>query len=151
MIGIPALRIKFYTEQGLCPGVAVKTGRGNERRYSYDDVVRLAVVKTLSEAGISLTMIKGILEGIHDDEANNKGRSLTYEYLRNTESLEYFVIDKTIAKNKTGKYAHFASAYSFPSVTDKSELLKEIHLRHNQVYVMIFNLGLIFKQIDWKL
>jgi DNA-binding transcriptional MerR regulator len=150
MIGMPALRIKFYTEQGLCPGVTVKTGRGNERRYSHDDVVRLALVKAISEeAGISLTMIKDIFDGLHKDEVNNRGRSLTYDYLSSSKNLEYFVIDKTIAKLKSDKYVPIGSGYSFPSVSDESELLSQISLRRNQVVVMIFNLGLIFDQIDW--
>jgi DNA-binding transcriptional MerR regulator len=151
MIGMPALRIKFYTEQGLCPGVTVKTGRGNERRYSHDDVVRLALVKAISEeAGISLTMIKSILDDIHNDEVNNRGRSLTYDYLSNSEKFEYFVIDKMIAKHRSDKYIPIGSGYSFPSVSDKSELLNQINLKNNQVVIMIFNLKLIFAQIDWQ-
>jgi DNA-binding transcriptional MerR regulator len=151
MTGIPALRIKFYTEQGLCPGVAVNTGRGNERRYTHDNVVRLAVVKALSEAGISLSMIKAIWDRIHEDEVNNCGRSLDYDYLRNTQNLEYFIIHKTIAKNNLGKLVHLASPYSFQSVSKKSELLNQIQLKNNQVVVMIFNLRLIFEQIEWSI
>lgn len=148
MIGIPALRIKFYTEQGICPGVAVNTGRGNERRYSKDDVVILAVARTLAETGISLSVIKAFFKDIQNEEVSNKGRSLTYDYLQHTDQLEYFVIDK-IFKKINGKYVHFASAYSFPSVSDEKELLEKIRLTSKQVVVMIFNLGQIFKQIDW--
>ncbi|MBV5268423.1 MAG: MerR family transcriptional regulator, partial [Burkholderiaceae bacterium] len=50
--------------QGICPGLNLDTGKGNERRYSPADVYTFAVAKSLTDAGISLATIKTIFKNI---------------------------------------------------------------------------------------
>lgn len=137
MLGIPALRIKFYTEQGLCPGVEVKTGRGNERRYSENDVVMLSLVKELAEVGISLSQIKLFFTQIETEyEA-----SLIPGKLRFSKPNEvfYLVIYKTIGVPDKYKFA----------VTRKNA--NPFTLGGDIVTAMIFNLRLIYDKIDWQI
>ena len=61
MVGIPARRIQFYTDNDLVK-LDKATGRGKERRYSRDNLLELLVIKELAEKHIELSMIRRILE-----------------------------------------------------------------------------------------
>jgi len=61
ILGIPALRIKFYTDQGLCTDIIVETGKGNERRYSDKHLFIFNLVKELALLGLPFSPIKKIV------------------------------------------------------------------------------------------
>jgi len=135
MLDIPPLRVKFYTEQGFCPGFDVKTGKGNERRYSENDVVFLAIAKTLAEAGISLQLVKRFFNHI---ETKN-------EVSRIPGRLKFGVGKWNIVLiKKDGKQdADFYITRVIPQKGNTFEFNDEIAI------AMIFNLSSIYKSIDW--
>lgn len=63
LLGIPTRRIQFYVESGL---VSVDNpGRGRHgREFSRDNLLELALIKTLSKSGIDLSTIKKVFENI---------------------------------------------------------------------------------------
>lgn len=147
MVGIPALRIKFYTEQGLCPGVVVKTGRGNERRYSHDDVVRLAIVKTIAEAGVSLSAIKQFFSQLHTADAidgiinldRNTGVVVTYNHMKRPSIKSFLILEKlTGAENFDFSLEHRREGYPM-----------KIEIGDGQIATMVFSLRDVYNQIDW--
>lgn len=54
--------IHFYTDEGLVVPVENPTGRGKTRRYSFENVVQLAVVRELTGNGFDLRTIRQILD-----------------------------------------------------------------------------------------
>jgi DNA-binding transcriptional MerR regulator len=64
IVGISQRCLDYWDERGIVtPSVESASGKGSERRYSYDDLLKLAVVKRLRQAGLSLQRIrKGIVK-----------------------------------------------------------------------------------------
>lgn len=62
VVGISQRRLDYWDESHIVqPSIHSADGKGSERRYSFDDLVKLALVKSLREAGLSLQKIrKGI-------------------------------------------------------------------------------------------
>ena len=55
--------LDYWAERGIVtPSVRLAAGKGSERRYSFDDLVKLALVKRLRAAGLSLQKIRKGLE-----------------------------------------------------------------------------------------
>lgn len=51
--------LDYWDERGIVtPSVNSASGKGSERRYSYDDLIKLSVVKKLRAAGLSLQKIQ---------------------------------------------------------------------------------------------
>jgi DNA-binding transcriptional MerR regulator len=62
ILGIPARRIQFYTdEELLVPEVENPKGRGTTRRYSKFNLLELLIVRELSNSGVQLVKLKEIL------------------------------------------------------------------------------------------
>ena len=62
ILGIPARRIQFYTdEELLVPEVDNPKGRGTTRRYSKFNLLELLIVRELSDSGVQLAKLKEIL------------------------------------------------------------------------------------------
>lgn len=78
MTGLPARRIHFYTDQGLLPAVEKSTGRGIERKYSKDDVFRLAIIREMAELGLALQAIKTFL--MEEEKTKAYYKALGVEY-----------------------------------------------------------------------
>ena len=58
-MGVSQRCLDYWAERGIVlPSVQQATGKGSERRYSFGDLVKLAVVKRLREAGLSLQRIR---------------------------------------------------------------------------------------------
>ena len=59
IVGISQRCLDYWAERGIVtPSVQQATGKGSERRYGFDDLVKLALVKRLREAGLSLQKIR---------------------------------------------------------------------------------------------
>jgi DNA-binding transcriptional MerR regulator len=64
IVGITQRRLDYWDEQGyVSPSGDRETGKGSARRgpgrrYTYQDLLKLAIVKRLSDAGLSLQRIK---------------------------------------------------------------------------------------------
>lgn len=63
IVGVSQRCLDYWAERGIViPSVQQASGKGSERRYSFGDLVKLAVVKRLREAGLSLQRIRKGLE-----------------------------------------------------------------------------------------
>lgn len=63
IVGVSQRRLDYWAERGIVtPSVQQATGKGSERRYGFDDLVKLALVKRLRNAGLSLQKIREGLE-----------------------------------------------------------------------------------------
>lgn len=63
IVGISQRCLDYWAERGIVrPSVQEATGKGSERRYGFDDLVKLALVKRLRAAGLSLQKIRKGLE-----------------------------------------------------------------------------------------
>jgi len=62
VVGLTQRCLDYWAERGIVtPSVQAGNGKGSERRYAFEDLVKLALVKKLREAGLSLQKIrKGI-------------------------------------------------------------------------------------------
>jgi DNA-binding transcriptional MerR regulator len=59
IVGISQRCLDYWDERGIVsPSVERATGKGSERRYSYDDLLKLSVVKRLRQTGLSLQKIR---------------------------------------------------------------------------------------------
>ncbi|MEX2325079.1 MAG: MerR family transcriptional regulator [Nitriliruptoraceae bacterium] len=72
IVGITYRQLDYWARTGLVePGMRRAEGSGTQRLYSFDDVVRLKVVKRLLDTGISLQKVRFAVE-----ELNHRGRNL---------------------------------------------------------------------------
>jgi len=59
LTGISQRCLDYWDERGIVsPSIRLADGKGSERRYSFEDLVRLRVVKHLREMGLSLQRIR---------------------------------------------------------------------------------------------
>jgi DNA-binding transcriptional MerR regulator len=59
IVGVSQRCLDYWAERGIVtPSIRQATGKGSERRYGFDDLVKLALVKRLREAGLSLQRIR---------------------------------------------------------------------------------------------
>ncbi len=63
IVGVSQRCLDYWAERGIVtPSNQQATGKGSERRYTFDDLLKLALVKRLREAGLSLQKIrKGLM------------------------------------------------------------------------------------------
>ncbi len=72
IVGITYRQLDYWARTGLVePSVRKATGSGTQRLYSFDDVVRLRVVKRLLDTGVDLKKVRVAVE-----ELRARGRSL---------------------------------------------------------------------------
>ncbi|GGI04873.1 hypothetical protein GCM10011354_11270 [Egicoccus halophilus] len=72
IVGITYRQLDYWARTALVePSVRKATGSGTQRLYSFDDVVRLRVVKRLLDTGVSLQKVRQAV-----DELRARGRSL---------------------------------------------------------------------------
>jgi len=65
IVGISQRCLDYWAERGIVrPSVHEAAGKGSERRYAFDDLVKLALVKKLREAGLSLQRIRKGLDAM---------------------------------------------------------------------------------------
>jgi DNA-binding transcriptional MerR regulator len=76
IVGLSQRCLDYWDERGIVkPSVVSASGRGSERRYSFDDLHRLALVKRLRAAGISLQKIRKALDTLKKRWPTKKGLS----------------------------------------------------------------------------
>ncbi len=72
IVGITYRQLDYWARTGLVePGMRKAEGSGTQRLYSFDDVVRLKVVKRLLDTGVSLQKVR-----LAVDELVARGRSV---------------------------------------------------------------------------
>ena len=87
--GITYRQLDYWARTGLVePSVRKATGSGTQRLYSFDDVVRLRVVKRLLDTGVSLQKVR-----LAVDELRARGRSLADATLVSHGESVYFLDD----------------------------------------------------------
>lgn len=63
IVGVSLRQIQYWDEQGfLRPSVRTAGGRGTKRIYSFSDLVRLKVIKDLTDYGLSLKTLRRCLK-----------------------------------------------------------------------------------------
>ena len=60
-VGVSYRQLDYWSRTGLVTASVEASGSGSHRLYSVDDVVRVALVKRLQEAGISVQRIRKAL------------------------------------------------------------------------------------------
>jgi DNA-binding transcriptional MerR regulator len=72
LVGITYRQLDYWARTGLLrPSIADASGSGSKRRYSYNDVLELKVLKKLLDAGISLQRARRALQCLRDDMGAN--------------------------------------------------------------------------------
>jgi DNA-binding transcriptional MerR regulator len=73
IVGITYRQLDYWARTGLVsPSISKAKGSGSQRLYSFEDIVRLRVVKRLLDTGVTLERIRAALE-----ELGRQGRALT--------------------------------------------------------------------------
>jgi DNA-binding transcriptional MerR regulator len=68
IVGITYRQLDYWARTDLVrPSLADARGSGSQRRYSYRDLVRLKVVKSLLDAGVKLQAARKAIEYLRDD------------------------------------------------------------------------------------
>src|SRR5918911_5551383 len=63
IVGIPYRQLDYWARTDLIrPSIADAHGSGTQRRYSYNDLVELKVIKSLLDAGVSLQSARRAIE-----------------------------------------------------------------------------------------
>jgi DNA-binding transcriptional MerR regulator len=63
VVGITYRQLDYWARTDLIrPSVADAAGSGSRRRYSYNDLLELRVIKTLLDAGIKLESVRDVFE-----------------------------------------------------------------------------------------
>jgi DNA-binding transcriptional MerR regulator len=70
LTGVPYSTLNLWAKNGLVkPSVALGTGSGNERVYSFSDLVALKVAFELRKAGVTTKSLKKVVEFLREKEA----------------------------------------------------------------------------------
>ncbi len=71
IVGITYRQLDYWARTGLLvPSITTAKGSGTQRRYSYNDLLELKVIKQLLDAGLSLVSARKAIECLresHDD------------------------------------------------------------------------------------
>ena len=75
IVGITYRQLDYWTRTGLIiPSLQQATGSGSQRLYSFNDLLQLKVIKSLSDAGASLQKIRQAIEYVRDNLADDWSR-----------------------------------------------------------------------------
>ena len=67
VVGITYRQLDYWTRTGLVtPSVQEATGSGSQRLYSFNDLLQLKVIKSLTDAGASLQKIRQAIEYVRN-------------------------------------------------------------------------------------
>lgn len=68
IVGITYRQLDYWARTGLLrPSIADARGSGSQRRYSYNDVLELKVIKQLLDAGLKLKQARQAIQCLRDD------------------------------------------------------------------------------------
>jgi DNA-binding transcriptional MerR regulator len=63
VVGVSYRQLDYWARTGLVtPSVQAAQGSGSQRRYSFEDLVELRLVKKLLDAGVSLQRVRAAIE-----------------------------------------------------------------------------------------
>jgi DNA-binding transcriptional MerR regulator len=80
IVGISYRQLDYWARTGLVrPSVADAHGSGSQRRYSYRDLVRLQVIKSLLDAGVKLQTARRAIEYLRADTESWESASLVLD------------------------------------------------------------------------
>ena len=80
IVGISYRQLDYWARTGLVrPSLADAHGSGTQRRYSYRDLVRLKVIKSLLDAGVKLQTARRAIEYLREDTASWETASLVLD------------------------------------------------------------------------
>jgi len=89
IVGITYRQLDYWARTGLAvPSISEATGSGSQRLYSFEDIVRLRVVKRLLDTGVTLARIRTALE-----ELARQGRSLSEVTLASDGQTVYALVE----------------------------------------------------------
>lgn len=89
--GVSLRQIQYWDEQGfLRPSFRPAAGRGSKRIYSFSDLVKLKVVKNLTDHGLSLRRIRMCLHHLKDYSSAGPALATSVKYL--TDGKKIFVL-----------------------------------------------------------
>jgi DNA-binding transcriptional MerR regulator len=72
IVGITYRQLDYWTRTGLVvPSVQAATGSGSQRLYSFNDLLQLKVVKSLTDAGASLQKVRQAIDYVRDNLADD--------------------------------------------------------------------------------
>jgi DNA-binding transcriptional MerR regulator len=72
IVGISYRQLDYWDRQGVVsPTLAPAHGSGSQRRYSYRDLVRLRVVKSILDAGVRLKNARKAIEYLREDQGTD--------------------------------------------------------------------------------
>src|SRR5438093_7019985 len=67
IVGITYRQLDYWTRTGLVvPSVAAARGSGTQRLYSFNDLLQLKVIKSLTDAGASLQKVRQAIDYVRD-------------------------------------------------------------------------------------
>jgi DNA-binding transcriptional MerR regulator len=67
VVGITYRQLDYWTRTGLVtPSIQEATGSGSQRLYSFNDLLQLKVVKSLTDAGASLQKVRQAIEYVRN-------------------------------------------------------------------------------------
>jgi DNA-binding transcriptional MerR regulator len=80
VVGISYRQLDYWARTELVrPSLADAHGSGTQRRYSYRDLVRLKVIKSLLDAGVKLQTARRAIEYLREDDADWESASLVLD------------------------------------------------------------------------
>jgi DNA-binding transcriptional MerR regulator len=75
IVGITYRQLDYWTRTGLViPSVQPATGSGTQRLYSFNDLLQLKVIKSLTDAGASLQKVRQAIEYVRDHLSDDWSR-----------------------------------------------------------------------------
>ncbi|HWP59078.1 MAG TPA: MerR family transcriptional regulator [Candidatus Acidoferrales bacterium] len=94
--GVSLRQIQYWDERGFIrPSVKVAEGRGTRRLYSFSDLVRLRVVKDLSDHGVSLSKIRRSVAFLRRSFSAAPSPAESLRYLTDGEKIFLLTADKS--------------------------------------------------------
>ncbi len=72
IVGITYRQLDYWTRTGLVsPSIQPATGSGTQRLYSFNDLLQLKVIKSLTDAGASLQKVRQAIDYARDNLADD--------------------------------------------------------------------------------
>lgn len=142
--GLSPRLIQFYTEQGVVtPGVSLGKGRGTLRKYSKVNLVEFCIIKKLTDYGITIHIIKEILQKTFDERPGGECLISYYlEFWKNYKKTEYYLlVCKELDKdtlNSSLIWTRKGEYIIHPDIFKKYESVLVVKL--NQIFNMVFEL-----------
>ncbi len=91
VVGVSLRQIQYWDEQGFIhPSIRPASGRGTKRVYSFSDLVKLKVVKNLSDHGLSVRSIRRCLLYLKNYSSSGESPASSLKYL--TDGKKIFVL-----------------------------------------------------------